>query len=355
MDISMKKTTTITPFLKRRQTREQAKFLQKLGELLAEGFAMKDSLQFLQIITPKQANWIEEVQKGMENGGRLDEELKEAGFPEQITSQLFLAHIHGGFAETLISCGKQLAEQLKKRQELAALLQYPMLLVLFLIGMLLSMRFILMPHMESMMGSSENGTDGISNAAVSFVYHSPYWLLFFSLMILVLVAFFHFFMKRKSALQKATFFSKLPLVGRFVRLYYTYQFGQEWSLLFKSGLTMQEIVGLMQEKGASRLMKETGNQMERTLRQGYSFKTALEQFQFILTEMGFIILHGESTGNLGAELAIYAKDCLNELNRQTQKYFQYIQPILFLVIALMVVSIYAALLLPMFSMVKEIG
>lgn len=353
MDTSMKKATRRTIFHEKRRAKEQADFLQKLGELLAAGFSMQDALQFLGIISSKET-WIKGVQQGLKEGGRLDEELVKVDFPEQITAQLFLAQIHGRFAETLISCGRQMKSQAKQRQELAGLLQYPVLLIVFLVGMLMSMRFILMPHMQSMTGTGQGSETGLARAAVGFIYYSPQWLLASAVSLGFLSFLMHVYLKRKSALQKAVLFSAFPLLKSFVRLYYTYRFGKEWSLLFRSGLTMQEITGLMQEDGTSRLMKEVGESMEKTLRQGYDFKTALEQFPFFMTEMGGVIVHGESTGNVGAELGMFADDCLQRLNHRLQKSFQYIQPVLFFVIALMIVSIYAALLLPMFSMVKEI-
>lgn len=353
MGTSMKKVTRHTVFHEKHRTREQADFLQKLGELLASGFPMQEALQFLEIMSPKEI-WIDDIQQGLKEGCRLDEELLKAKFPEHITAQLFLAQIHGRFSETLVSCGKQLKSQEKQKQELAALLQYPLLLMVFLVGMVLSMRFILMPHMQSMTSMGQSDGAGLAGVAVGFIYYSPHWLL-------ALVAFaglssvlMHSYLKRKSALQKASLFSALPLLKPLVRLYYTYRFGKEWSLLFRSGLTMQEITGLMQEEGTSQLMKEMGKAMREIMRQGYDFKTALDQFSFLMEEMGWVILHGESTGNVGMELGIFSEECLRRLNHRLQKLFQYIQPVLFLVIACMIVTIYAALLLPMFSMVKEI-
>lgn len=354
MDTSVKKTTIGIMSPKKRNNKIQADFLQKLGELLAEGFSMKDALDFVRILSPGE-EWIREVQRGVAQGGRLDEELSKANFPEHITSQLFLAYVHGHLAETLIGCGKQLQEYEKRKREVAGLLQYPLLLLLFISGMLLSMRFILLPHMDSMTGFSAIDGAGLTRLAVGFVYYSPYWLPSIGLCAGLVGMGVQLFMKKKSALEKAAWLSRLPLCGIFVRFYYTYRFGKEWSLLFRSGLNLQEIVQLMQHESAEQLMKEVGKGLERELRQGHGFETALHQFPFFLKELGLVILHGESTGKVGTELELYARDCLQELNRRMQQLFQYIQPLLFLFIALMIIAIYAAMLLPMLSMVKEMG
>lgn len=354
MDTSVKKTTTATMFHKKRKSKKQADFLQKLGELLAEGFSMKDALDFVRILSPNE-EWVEEVQYGVAQGGRLDEELIKVGFPEQVTSQLFLAYVHGHLPETLIGCGRQMKEYEKRKREVAGLLQYPLLLIVFISGMLLSMRYILLPHMDSMTGFSTSDGAGLTRLALGFVYYSPYWLPSIGLFVGFIGVGIQLFMKRKSALEKAALLSRLPLFGTFVRYYYTHRFGKEWSLLFKSGLNLQEIVQLMQNEGASQLMREVGQGLENQLRQGHGFEKALHQFPFFLKEMGLVILHGESTGKVGIELELYARDCFKELNRRMQKLFQYIQPLLFLLIALMIIAIYAAMLLPMFSMVKEMG
>lgn len=355
MDTSLKKTVKPTISRKNKSTGTQAAFLRKLGELLAEGFYMKDALDFLQITLPGEATWIEQVKKGLEIGNRLDEELKKIGFSQEVTAQLFLAHTHGHLTETLIGCGKQLESRKKKEKELKALLQYPALLLLFLVGMLLSMRFILLPHLSNVLGGASDSGHWLSGMAVSFVYYSPYWLLVLLVGILLGRVILQESLRQKTALEKASFYCKWPFFSSFFRLYYTHQMAQEWSLLFKSGMTIQEIIQLMKNESATSLMQEMGRLMESTLMEGFSFNTSLETFDFLLPELGFIILHGESTGKLEKELSFFSEDCLHELGRKTQKSFQYVQPLLFLLIAILIISIYAALLLPMFSIVKEIG
>ena len=52
---------------------------------------------------------------------------------------------------------------------------------------------------------------------------------------------------------------------------------------------------------------------------------------------------------LGAELSLYADECWEEFFSKINRAMQLIQPLVFLFVALMIVLIYAAMLLPIYQ------
>lgn len=62
-----------------------------------------------------------------------------------------------------------------------------------------------------------------------------------------------------------------------------------------------------------------------------------------------MITYGEIKSKLGSELEIYAQESWTQFFSQLHQATQFIQPIIFLVIALTIVMIYAAILLPIYQ------
>lgn len=72
-------------------------------------------------------------------------------------------------------------------------------------------------------------------------------------------------------------------------------------------------------------------------------------WHFVLPGFKLILLEGEVTGKLGKELQIYGSRVWQQLMRKIEKVIQWIQPLVFIIVALLIISIYAAILLPMYD------
>jgi len=145
------------------------------------------------------------------------------------------------------------------------------------------------------------------------------------------------------------FCTRIPLFGYLMKHYQTAFFSYEWGKLLIQGLPLQDIFFLMMEEGNTELMKEMGMSLKTSLHDGESLSKSFDQWLFILPGLKFIILEGEITGKLGKELLIYGDRVWKQLIRQIEKIIQWVQPIVFIIVALLIISIYAAILLPMYN------
>lgn len=345
-----KKLTSSTIFPKTVNPYIQIKFLRMLGQLLEEGFSMKEALNFLVIVLGKKEAWIQEVSHKIESGRSLDGAIRDYQFPDWICSQLYFAHHHGRLAHTLIQCGNQLDGEQKRKKEMMGLLSYPVFLIFFMLGMLMALRFILLPQFQAMVPQD----DRLAQAGINFIYYSPYLILFIFLLAIASVIAMKIYEKKTSATAMATLLSQIPLLSPFVKKFYTYRFTNEWAALLKSGLSMQELVSIMTQKETTPLMQEIGQALEKGLLQGRGIHQIMANFPFFLEEYTNVIQHGQKIGALAESLGVYAKECLTELDRSIKKVFAMIQPVLFLFIAALLVVIYGSMLLPMFSFMDSL-
>ena len=351
MATSVKKVLFSSESPKKKSLSIQASFLIKLSALMTEGFSLKEALLFLKMIVPREAHWIQAILEELENGERFDRSIKKQGFSERVSSQIYLSFIHGNLTEALAASGNYLEEKVKQQRQLTKLLQYPIFLLLFMIGILMAIRYTILPNFEQM-----NATKGsiVNSVAIGFVYYFPAILGIGSVIVSLIILTIRYQLGKQTAIQRTAFFMKIPIISTLLRLYYTNLFSYEWSQLLKSGHQMNKIIELMQSKETTQLMQEVASKMEKELRTGRNFKESMDSFSFFNSELGFIIMHGEATGRLGTELAVYAKDCQLRLTVQIQKIFSWIQPVIFLIIAFFIMCVYLALLLPTFTMMEEI-
>src|SRR5699024_10121601 len=111
----------------------------------------------------------------------------------------------------------------------------------------------------------------------SFVEYFPFLLTGTGGSLLLLSYWNQYIIKKIGAIQNAGRFARWPIMGTFVRLYYSQSFSQEWGQLFQSSLELHDIVQLMQGKNTSRLMKEVGEYLENELRKGEGFSHTLSR------------------------------------------------------------------------------
>lgn len=351
MDLSLKK--HIFNIISRERVNEKGMFLKRIGALIEEGYSIKDALEFLLKIEKGHAKeWVKEIQKGMLLGNSFHEELEKIGFSSKVCAQIFFATHYGNYGETITRCGNQLLFEVERRKKFNSLLRYPLLLVGFLFGMLLMMRFLILPHMEVLFTSIHSNSDMFSSSLIQFIHYSPQIIL--GLISIFVILFFGLKKKfsKKSIVENFQIIIKQPILRPYVRDYWTAFFFNEWGYLFKSGCSFQEIVTIMKGKDASKILQETGTILSKQMEMGNSINESLTVLPFFHDEALLVVNHGENIGKLSVEMLVYAAYCENELNNRVEKLMEKIQPIVFMFIGLMIVGIYASLMLPIFSIME---
>ncbi len=96
-------------------------------------------------------------------------------------------------------------------------------------------------------------------------------------------------------------------------------------------------------------MYEMAQSMQTQFLSGQSFSEMIRAYDFLMPEVAVIIYQGEKTGRLGEELLVYSQIVLTQFSERSERLLKWVQPVLFCFIALLVISMYAAMLLPMYQ------
>ncbi|MEG0572215.1 MAG: competence type IV pilus assembly protein ComGB [Enterococcus sp.] len=327
----------------RRKSKARLAILEMFVLLLGNGFRLQESLQVMLRSRQFSDELLASIQQELAVGKSLSECFHVIGFSEQEVLQIQLAEVHGDLVETLQNLLNNNQLVAHQRTELQKVMTYPFVLLLFSMGMLLSMRWILLPQL---LASNMVQTD---HWGILFLTHSPMIFLLILLFGFVLVLVHHQWLKRKSFLQRAHYWSTFPLVGSWYCLYQTSYFALEWGKLFREGLEMKQILETLIQLPQQSLMVALANELNSGLRSGVILTEQLPQYSFLTPEFSFIVFQGELKGKLGEELLIYHQLLLNKLIQKVEKTLKWVQPIVFLLIAVVIVMIYVAMFLPIYG------
>ena len=259
-----------------------------------------------------------------------------------------LAQHHGDLSGTLANIAEQIKLVTKQKQALMKTLAYPFLLVLFVLSLLFGLRQFLLPQLLA------SGMMPAGHWGVTFLQQGPLILGGVVLFLLLLLGLCLLKLQGQNVLARSRFWSRLPLVGGLYRLFITSYFALEWGKLFKEGLELQQIITSMQTTDSRSLMFAMAVELHQGLSQGKTLSEQLAQYPFLTPEFAQIVFQGESKGRLGAELVLYSRLSRERFFSRVEKLVHLIQPVVFLLVAFLIVSLYAAMFLPLYDSMGEL-
>lgn len=327
--------------LTRRQSKKlrltkQIKLLQLMNNLFASGFNLTEVVNFLDKSGVADKVFVSEMRAGLENGESLAVILGRLKFSQQVVTQIKLAESHGNISNTLQLVERNLRQIATVRKKLLSVATYPLMLLGFLVLIMLGLKNYLLPQVDG----RNFATTIIENLPTVFL-----WLLSVLTMLGLLI---FWRLKRRSAVKLYELLAKLPLVNRLVKDYLTAYFAREWGVLISQGLDFKNVLQIMTTTPA-KIFQEVGAEMLVAMQAGNDFHAEVRQYSFFTPELALMIEYGELKDKLGIELAVYADECWEGFFSRCERAMGLIQPLVFLFVALMIVLIYVAMLLPIYS------
>ena len=118
--------------------------------------------------------------------------------------------------------------------------------------------------------------------------------------------------------------------------------------MIAQGLELSQVFPMMQGQ-RSQLFREIGRDLEMALANGRSFSEHIQTYSFFKNELTLMIEYGEAKSKLGSELEVFADKTWEGFFHRLNKAMNLVQPLVFIFVALMIVLLYAAMLLPIYE------
>lgn len=330
---------------------EQAKFLHMTGELLTRGYPLAEALDSILHHLPQshKAALLEGIQ-ALKKGESFYHVLKKMGFHDDLSGYVFFAEQHGDLSGAFLAGSRMMQKRIRDTAKLQKLLFYPLFLILTTLILFIFMEKLLLPRFSSLFVSMKIEKNLFMHIVTIFAESLPIFF-FLLLFLIILLIFYYFFRFRKlHPLEQKRKLMKIPFAASFLRLYYTQYFSIQLSYLLCGGLSVNEALSLFEKNVHQPFYSRLAIEMKRELMMGGDLSEIVKHYPFFEAELSMVIHHGQKNGKLDQELVFYSQACLQRLEERIDKTMKKIQPVLFSVIGLIIVSMYLAVLLPMFHM-----
>ncbi|MCH4008740.1 type II secretion system F family protein [Companilactobacillus sp.] len=316
----------------------QADYLLLIGKLLKNGFSLNQAMRCLMILNQDEPIF-KTIYQDLEAGFMLSTALRHLRLPPVVQNQLVISQVNGGLQQTVLQCGGVLKTKAAQQAKLKELLAYPIFIVSFLVLIVIGIKLYLLPQLDNT-GQLENLDHYL---AIGFVL--------ISLLMMSLIGFI-FYLKRQSEYQRAQILIKLPLVNKSYLNFYQFSILQGWGMQFSNGFDLRKMCLNNQNFSEGSIQNVLSKKILDSLTSGRSLQKQIEKEPLLPNELNLIFSIGSGVNDSASDLLLMSELKYQATQASLKKLLNLVQPILFGVIALIILSAYLMILLPIYGMMK---
>ncbi|WP_407887288.1 type II secretion system F family protein [Levilactobacillus sp. N40-8-2] len=317
---------------------QQQQFCQLLADQLASGFSLRQAVNFSQTANSGLPRDVSKIEAHLLAG----EDFVTCLAPYLQTNvyfQLQLTATYGELATALQRVATLLRLMATQRKRLHQLLLYPVGLLVGMAGLFVTLKVGILPQLQQEIAAQP--------APVLSWRH--YAEVGGGLIIIVGGLVMWRWWRQQTSLHLATWYLRLPVVGRIFRAYYAYYLTANLSQLVASGLSVKQMMVVLRQLPQASLLAQMAVILEQQLDAGRSPVGWLRQQTYIPPQLVVLLRKGSTQPQLARELEAYSHLRYQELARLTERGLAMVQPMLLTVVALLIVGAYLSLLLPMYA------
>lgn len=319
----------------------QAFFLTELGQLVVVGYSLKQALDLMMVILPKQKKALIDMQKALQAGDSFAVVLRPY-LSTTITVELEFAQLHGDLVSLLRTLGGRITTNVAQWQRLKQTMCYPICLLSVTGCLMLMFVTYIFPLTKGA------GVDYFDMKTLLF------WLGIMLLLAMPVTWFTWWTFHKMSAIDRMHRLIELPMFGPCYRMWLTARFGLHLGLLLQNGVGLAQIIEYGAGTAKNSLFRELARLAKNELLSGGSLMSLIQHNDLLPAGMANLFQSGRKPAAIGADLQRLAEYEFDALNQRINRLINVVQPVFFVVIAMIVISLYAMLLIPMYAKMEGI-
>ena len=328
-------------------------FIKRLYELIDHGYMLEDSLEFLLIQYEVSDDEIKKIKEKLSNGSKLSDILGYLGYSQLIVSKIKFAEDYGRIEDMLLEVETYLKIKKIQQEKVIKTLRYPLFLTLTLICLIMVFNALVIPQFENIYTSSNIKMDLQTIILIKSLYYIPKIISIIFLLILICIGYTFYTIKYKPNLFLKSLLY-IPKVRNYSKLYFSYRFSMELSLFLMSGFSLKTALEVMVEEDYDYYLTLFSKDILNELDQGIGFEDAIGKIKYFDKSMRKFVSHGKNNGLIDKELKLFSELMLDTFLTSLDKNLKKLQPILFGILAVVIVGLYMVILLPIFNMASSL-
>ena len=328
-------------------------FIKRLYELIDHGYMLEDSLEFLLIQYEVSSDEIKIIKEKLSNGSKLSDILGYLGYSQLIVSKIKFAEDYGRIEDMLLEVETYLTIRKIQQEKVLKTLRYPLFLTLTLICLIMVFNALVIPQFENIYTSSNIKMDLQTIILIKSLYYIPKFISIIFLCTIISIGYIFYTIKYKPHLFLKSLLY-IPKVRNYSKLYFSYRFSMELSLFLMSGFSLKTALEVLVEENYDYYLTYFSKDILYELDNGISFEEAVAKIKYFDKSMKKFVSHGKNNGLIDKELKLFSELMLDTFLTSLDKSLRKLQPILFGILAVVIVGLYMVILLPIFNMASSL-
>ncbi|WP_065378126.1 competence type IV pilus assembly protein ComGB [Gemella sanguinis] len=328
-------------------------FIQRLSELIEHGYMLEDSIEFLLFQYDVSLEKIDSLKLELSHGKKLSDLLRYLGYSTFVTSKMKFAEDYGSIEDMLLEIENYLRIKKEQKEKVIKTLRYPLILTIALITLIMVFNLLVIPQFENIYTSSSIKMDIQTILLIKIIYYTPKIIsIIVILSIIVLVYMIYIKKYRKNIFLNTLMY--IPKIRVYARLYYSYKFTLELSLFLMSGFSLKTALEVIIEENYDYYLTYFSKKIMRDLDKGLSFEEAIASIKFFDKSVEKFVIHGINNGLIDRELKLFSELMLDTFLTSLDKMLRKFQPVLFAILAFVIIGLYMVILMPIFNMASSL-
>ena len=328
-------------------------FIQRLSELIEHGYMLEDSIEFLLFQYDVSLEKIDSLKLELSHGKKLSDLLRYLGYSTFVTSKMKFAEDYGSIEDMLLEIENYLRIKKEQKEKVIKTLRYPLILTIALITLIMVFNLLVIPQFENIYTSSSIKMDIQTIMLIKMIYLTPKIIsIIVILSIIVLVYMIYIKKYRKNIFLNTLMY--IPKIRVYARLYYSYKFTLELSLFLMSGFSLKTALEVIIEENYDYYLTYFSKKIMRDLDKGLSFEEAIASIKFFDKSVEKFVIHGINNGLIDRELKLFSELMLDTFLTSLDKMLRKFQPVLFAILAFVIIGLYMVILMPIFNMASSL-
>ena len=340
--------------------RELSVFCRQFESVLNSGVTVIDALNMLaeQTENKRFRGALEDVRDSVQKGETLKKAMGQHPeiFPNLLIQMIDAGETSGGLDKAFNRMGAQFEKDAHLKGLIVKSMIYPIILIVVIIVIVAIMMLKIVPTFTAsfdQVGGSLPGITVFVLGVSDFFVHSWY------IMLAVIAGIVIFFNVLKHTETGAMFIGrvalKLPLIGKLKIKMASAQMTRTLATLMGSGIQLVDAIHLVTDMMSNAIVKQSLKKAEEEVVRGIPLSKPLADSGVFPPMVYHMIEIGEETGNMEEMLNKIAEYYDEEVEMATQSLLAAMEPLIIIVMAVIVVPIVLAIMMPMYSLYDNIG
>ncbi|MDC3415507.1 competence type IV pilus assembly protein ComGB [Aquibacillus salsiterrae] len=331
---------------------QQMEFLKKLARLIEGGYPLLDALEMLGWDN-KWKPHVQVISETLKNGQRLDVALENAKFHKTVISFMFFAMADGDIPSALNHCCLMLNQQITLGNKLKVTTRYPLLLFLFFLTLLLFIKTSVYPSFLQLFESTADTLQitMVAITSIDILFKTSIFLIVF---VAILLTGWLLIRKKIPIPTLVSFYNRVPIIRSVIIVNNSFLFALHLSSLLKTGISLRESLSILNRQAHLPIISYNTYILVNQLERGHSIPQALKNCSLLSPQFTAIFTKNSSNEALAKDLTIFAEFLIESMEAKIKRLINYVQPVFFIIIGVLIILVYLSLMLPMFQLINHL-